>query len=314
MDLGLGTRLRLGVSSCLLGEDVRYDGQHKLHHWVDVRFGPMVEWVRNCPEAEAGLGVPREAIQLEASARGTEIRGVESGTDHTLTLSSWSDARVEALGLAMLDGYVFKGGSPSCGVEGVPVFLGEHEQRREPGVFAARVLAADPTLPTCTETDTEIPERRRHFLERAQARARWRRLVERLARGSEQRHEDVNAWLATHDLLLRCREQSPLRADGCALDAAGLVALGRELATRLQDEPTVSGHVEALAPVIEHCTDLLDAERDGLCILLRETLELRMDVEVPRQLARGLALRAGDDWLRAQHYFDPVPNTAREDL
>ena len=298
------------MSSCLLGQAVRYDGAHKRDVWVTDRIGPLVEWTSVCPEAEAGLGVPRERIQMELAAGGIEVRGLDSRTDYTSTLHRWSQRRLDELELDTLDGYVCKARSPSCGTQDVAVFEGEHEVRRAPGRFVAALLERDPLLPLCTEDELQAPASRRHFLERAQTRARWRALVATLPRDAEARTAAVAAFLARHQLLLRCREQEIPPTGDCGCDVAALTALGRELAVRMSRTPTLAGQVEALAAI----HDALDAlgtlsadERVGLALLVRDVASGDLDVEVARQLARGLILRASATSLAMQHYLDPVP-------
>lgn len=311
MDLQLGVRLRLGVSSCLVGETVRYDGGHKRDAWVVDRLGPLVDFERICPEAEAGLGVPREKIQLERGERGdVVVRGLQTRTDHTPRLQAWTERRLRALDLESLDGYVFKSRSPSCGVEGVAVFEGEVEVGRSPGLFAAALCERDPHLPCCTEADLQIPESRRHFLERAQARARWRLLVAELTPSHADRAHAITDFLDRHRLLLACREQEVPPLGDAACDLAALTAVGREFAARMAHPPTIAGHVRALAAIHDALEGVSANERLGLALLVRDVQNGVLDVEVPRQLARGLLLRAGLRALSRQHYVDPTPASA----
>ncbi len=303
MDLALRPRLRLGVSSCLLGEAVRYDGGHKRHPWIADRLGPLVEWVPCCPEVEAGLGVPREPVQLERRGRAIEVRGVESGADHTARIEDFSRRRIDSLGLDELDGFVLKSRSPSCGIAGVVVHGDADPQARAPGRFAHALEERDPRLPLCDEGQFEDPATRRHFLERAQARARWRRFLD----GTTVDRDAADLFLAGHDLLLVCRGEHPLRVDGCEHDASTWRALGQALHDALRQPAQPEGHVHAMASVLEHASGLHPAERDGLGILLTELRRAHIDPEVARQYARGLVIRAGDPWLRRQHYFDPFP-------
>lgn len=308
MDLSLGIQLRLGVSSCLLGQAVRYDGAHKQDAWVTDRIGPMVEWTAVCPEAEAGLGVPRERIQMEVeSGDRITVRGLDSRTDYTSTLRRFGERRLDELGLDQLDGYVFKARSPSCGVAGVAVFEGEREVRQAPGRFVAALLERDPCFPVCTEVDLQVPELRRHFLERAQARARWRRLVASLPSTPPAREAAVAAFLARHELLLTCREQEVPALGACGCDAAALVAVGREFAVRMMQAPTLAGHVRALAAIHDSLEAVSADERIGLALLVRDVEAGALDAEVPRQFARGLLLRTGPTQTALQHYVDPVP-------
>lgn len=311
MDLELTRRLRLGVSSCLLGESVRYDGGHKRDHWIVDRFGAFTEWIRVCPEAEAGLGVPRPKIQLERDGDRTRITEVDARVDHTATLQSWADGRLGALDLRDVDGWILKARSPSCGLRDVAVFEARAEVDRAPGFFAARLQELDPHLPTCSEEDVQVPEARRHFLERAQTRARWRRRIASLPDDADARARALEEFLARHALLLTCREQTRPEFDLCASDAGALTVVGHLLLERMHAPPTTAGHVRALTAIFDGLTKADAHARVGLGILIDQLERGEADAEVPRQLARGLVLAHGDAALRRQHYLDPVSVTPR---
>jgi uncharacterized protein YbbK (DUF523 family) len=159
-------RPRVGVSSCLLGERVRYDGGHKRHRFLTDVLGPHVDWVPFCPEVAIGLGTPRETLRLTA---GDRLINRSSTADHT--------AAMAALPLPEgIDGYVFKAKSPSCGIRAIPRYGGgeqpaDHNGR---GVFAARLMAAFPLLPVVDEEQLADPALGEAFIERIFARARLR--------------------------------------------------------------------------------------------------------------------------------------------
>ena len=159
-------RPRVGVSSCLLGEQVRYDGGHRRHAYLTDVLGAQVDWVPFCPEMAIGLGTPRETLRLTAD-------------DHLINRSGTADhtAAMAALPLpAGIDGYVFKAKSPSCGIHGIPRFgdSGQPADRNGRGVFAARLIAAFPLLPVVDEEQLADPATREAFTEQIFARARLR--------------------------------------------------------------------------------------------------------------------------------------------
>src|SRR5882762_6974511 len=114
--------LRLGVSSCLLGEEVRFDGGHKRDRFLTDLLGRYVEWVPVCPEVEVGMGVPREALRLVGTPASPRMIGLRSGDDYTARMRRFATERVRALAALDLGGYVFKKDSPSCGIERVRVY------------------------------------------------------------------------------------------------------------------------------------------------------------------------------------------------
>ncbi|HZA13326.1 MAG TPA: DUF523 domain-containing protein, partial [Myxococcaceae bacterium] len=113
-------RPRVGISACLLGHAVRWDGAHKRDGWLVDVLGPRVEWVPVCPEMEVGLGVPREPIRLVGDPRAPRLIS-ESGNDLTERMQSWVRRRTGELAALALAGYVLKSNSPSCGARRVRV-------------------------------------------------------------------------------------------------------------------------------------------------------------------------------------------------
>ena len=129
---------RVGVSACLVGREVRYDGGHKLTDAV-VELGSRVELVPICPEDEVGMGTPREPIHIDGRGR---LVGVDSNTDHTDAMNAWATKRLAELD--DLDGYVLKARSPSCGLAGSASQGGR-------GLFAQRLTETYPDLPVTDE-------------------------------------------------------------------------------------------------------------------------------------------------------------------
>src|SRR5437867_11014567 len=140
--------LRLGISACLLGQAVRYDGGHKRDPFLAETLGRFVEWVPVCPEIELGLGVPREPIRLEGDARAPRLVAPGSGTDHTAAMDRLVCARADALAGLRLTGFVVKKDSPSCGLERVPVWGRRIAAARTGvGVFTRALMERLPLLP-----------------------------------------------------------------------------------------------------------------------------------------------------------------------
>jgi len=163
-------KVRIGMSSCLLGDEVRFDGGHKRDATLLEAFAPHVEWVRVCPEVEAGMGVPREPVRLVNSGGRLRMTGVHTGADHTDAMREFAARRVEALASMDLRGYILKSDSPSCGLQGVKVFDGDAEPARTgTGLFAAALTSAFPDLPVEDERSLADPAARARFLERVAA-------------------------------------------------------------------------------------------------------------------------------------------------
>jgi uncharacterized protein YbbK (DUF523 family) len=197
--------IRLGVSSCLLGAEVRYDGGHKHDRYLTDVVGKWFEWVPVCPEVELGLGVPRPPIRLVHGGGNPRLVEVESGEDLTDRMESFAREKVDRLKKAGLDGFILKGASPSCGVEGVKVFgQDDTDLRSGVGVFARVLLQAWPDLPVAEDGWLDDSDRRRDFFENV-LRHHRRRIQSRLDLDAQQSaelhaaHERLLA-LISHDL------------------------------------------------------------------------------------------------------------------
>jgi uncharacterized protein YbgA (DUF1722 family)/uncharacterized protein YbbK (DUF523 family) len=173
------SRIRIGISACLLGDQVRYDGGHKRDSFLADVLSPFVEWVRVCPEVEIGMGTPRESIRLTDEGGRIRLLAVATGIDHTDAMTTYAVRRSNALAGADLCGYVLKRDSPSCGMTRVKVYGGKGPPARTGvGLFAAALLARLPHLPIEDEGRLHDPRRRENFIERVFAYRRLRDLFE----------------------------------------------------------------------------------------------------------------------------------------
>lgn len=160
-------KVRIGISSCLLGDEVRFDGGHKRDAPLLAALDPYVEWVRVCPEVEMGMGVPREPVRLVGSADGIRMIAVHTRVDHTESMRAFAARRVVALASMDLRGYVLKADSPSCGPDGVKVFDATGAFTRSgTGLFAAALKDGLPGLPIEQEARLGDPRLRDEFLQR----------------------------------------------------------------------------------------------------------------------------------------------------
>ena len=159
-------RPRVGISRCLLGDGVRYDGGHKRDALLLDTLGRHVEWVPVCPEVEVGMSTPREPIHLVAAHDGVRMIGVCSGRDWTEAMDRWARDKIRELVGAAVSGYVLKQDSPSCGMDGVRVQSDAGVERTGRGLFAQALVDTLPGLPI--EEEGRLRDRgvRENFLER----------------------------------------------------------------------------------------------------------------------------------------------------
>jgi uncharacterized protein YbbK (DUF523 family) len=157
--------IKLGISSCLLGNNVRYDGGNKFEQYLSDAFGPFVEWTPVCPEVEAGLSVPREPMQLVADGGQTRLITFDTKRDRTEILIRWINEKIEELRRQDIRGYVFKARSPSCGVHDAEFFSASGASLgRRPGLFAEALMSCFPSLPVEDEERLRDPAVREKFI------------------------------------------------------------------------------------------------------------------------------------------------------
>jgi uncharacterized protein YbgA (DUF1722 family)/uncharacterized protein YbbK (DUF523 family) len=295
-------RPRVGVSSCLLGEEVRFDGGHKRFRFLTDELGLYVDWVPYCPEMEIGLGAPREPIRLTADGRLVNRSGT---ADHTAAMASLPVP-------AGLDGYVFKAKSPSCGIFGIPRYGsdGSVGDRRGRGLYAGRVLAEDPLLAAEEEGRLSDPGLREAFVERVFAAARLRVLL-----GGSWGLTDLMGFHARHKLQLMAHDPGRYRAAGRVVAAAGsgprlsAAAEYRELFLAALAEPATRGrNANALLHAYSRIGRSLEQPR-RLDLVGRIEAYRRGEVPLGVPVALLAHYTAGGDlpWLAEQTYLAPFP-------
>jgi uncharacterized protein YbgA (DUF1722 family)/uncharacterized protein YbbK (DUF523 family) len=306
------TKLRLGVSACLLGRKVRYDGQHKRDDFVADVLDEFVEWVPVCPEVDVGMGVPREPIRLVGSAAAPRLVAERSGKDHTDAMLRYADARVRDLAALDLAGFVAKKDSPSCGLERVRVHPVKGGAARRDGVgMFVRVLAERlPLLPIEEEGRLHDPALRESFIERIFAHARWKALVARGVRGG-----DLVAFHTAHKLSLMAHSPAAYRALGALVGtpAKGSVArraeaYGRGFMEALRVPATRGRHANVLQHMLGYFRDLLSpADRTELAEIVADYARGLVPLVVPLTLFRHHVRGHRVDYLAGQTYLDPDP-------
>lgn len=168
--------LRVAVSACLMGHEVRYDGGHKKHGFVNNVLVKLIELVPVCPEVEIGMGVPRPPIHVVEQGGQLKAIGVEDPMlDVTRKLNQFGRSTAQRLGT--IDGYIFKARSPSCGVNSTPISLGHSKSRKGAGLFAAQIMEHLPLLPVVEEIGLESKDQQINYIQRLEAYHRLRELI-----------------------------------------------------------------------------------------------------------------------------------------
>ena len=159
--------IRIGVSKCLLGENVRFDGGHSRDRFVTDEISRWVEYVPVCPEVEMGMGTPRPTIRLVDNGDGVRLFCPSTGEDFTDAMQAFSARKLRELKEANLDGFILKRRSPSCGMSRLPVYRGKMKlPARGVGLFAEALMSTFPTLPVEEDGRLNDPMLRENFIER----------------------------------------------------------------------------------------------------------------------------------------------------
>ena len=306
---------RIGVSACLLGEPLRYDGGHLRNGFLTQTLAPHVEWTPVCPESEVGMGTPREPVRLVDEGRGSlRMRGVRSDTDHTEAMRSWAARRVEELAGLGLHGYVLTKDSPSCGLFRVKVYpeAGGPAARTGRGLFAEALTERIPLLPVEEQGRLNDPRLRYNFIERVFVYQRWTTLLD-----GPRAPSALVAFHTAHKLTLMAHAPTLYREAGRVVARAGSAAwdeitdaYGRVLMRAVERLTTVRKHTNALQHAAGFLKQVLeDDDREELAGAIERYRTGKTPFTEPLTLLRHHVRKAGGpEWLAGQTYLHPYPD------
>lgn len=305
-------KIRLGISSCLLGAKVRYDGGHQLDQYLRDVLGEYVDYIPVCPEVEVGLPTPRESLRLiKGEGGGVRLVFSRSGGDMTERMEAWAADKVKCLEQERLDGFIFKSKSPSSGMERVKLYDSHGvPQNIGVGLFARAFMAHFPLLPVEEEGRLNDPKLRENFIVSIFTLQRLRKVLEHKAT-----YGDIVAFHARHKLLILAhnekiyREMGRLVATGKALPYAEFLARYKVLLqsalkskTTLKKQTNVLQHIlgyfkaDLTADEKQEALELIEGYRTGLLPLI-----------VPVTLLNHFVRKYDQAYLKEQVYLHPHP-------
>lgn len=308
-------KIRVGVSSCLLGEEVRYDAGHKHDRYVTEVLGNHFDFVSVCPEVEVGMGIPRESMRLVRRGEGNagEIRmvGVKTATDHTDAMRRFARRRVAGLAALGICGYILKKGSPSCGMERVRTYTAKGMPAlADRGLYAAALLEAMPLLPVEEEGRLGDAVLRENFIERVFAYARVKALL-------------AGRWSIGDLVDFHSREKMLVAAhEPAAEKVLGHIVAGAKGVPRAEaadhyrsaflgalSRPALRRrHVNVLQHMLGYFRDVLDAApRQALAAVVEDYRIGLVPLVVPITLVRHYVMLNGIEYLARQTYLEPHP-------
>jgi uncharacterized protein YbgA (DUF1722 family)/uncharacterized protein YbbK (DUF523 family) len=303
--------IRLGISRCLLGDDVRFDGGHKRDHFLTDILSRYVEWVPVCPEVEAGLGTPREAMRLVGNPRRPRLMTITSKQDHTDAMATMIEERLESLDKLNLSGFVFKKGSPSCGIERVRVYTEKGiPSHSRSGIFAHACIEKFPLLPVEDEGRLHDSAQRENFIERVFC---YRRFQDLMQEGVTR--QALIGFHTTHKYLLLSHSQQHYEAMSRLVGQADRYRL-KELTTKYGElfmrtlalKATVRKHVNVLHHIVGYFkTRLKTLEKAELLGVIDDYHRGLTPLIVPLTLIKHYVRVFDVDYIRDQVYLNPHP-------
>jgi uncharacterized protein YbgA (DUF1722 family)/uncharacterized protein YbbK (DUF523 family) len=307
----MGESIRLGISACLLGEKVRYDGGHKRDPFLVDTLGQYVTYVPVCPEVECGLGVPRETLRLVGDIDAPRLLTTNTHIDHTNRMEAWAHQRVAELGMENLCGFIFKSDSPSSGMERVKVYSKKGVPvKKGVGIFARVFMTHFPFLPVEEEGRLHDPMLRENFIERIFVFKRWRELLS----GPPKRGALI-AFHTAHKLSLLAHSPTHYRRLG------SLIARMKEIPTAILHDTYQQMLMEALqlkatpaknTNVLQHIMgyfkkQLTPDEKQELLELIDLYRKGHLPLIVPVTLLNHYVRKYDSPYLKSQFYLNAHP-------
>jgi uncharacterized protein YbgA (DUF1722 family)/uncharacterized protein YbbK (DUF523 family) len=303
--------IRLGISSCLLGEAVRWNGGHKLDRFLTDTLGQYVEYVPVCPEVECGFGIPRETFRLVGDPGDPHLVTSRTNVDHTDRMKAWARKRVSELEKEDLCGFIFKSDSPSSGMERVKVYNSKGmPEKKGVGVFARAFMEHFPLIPVEEDGRLHDPKLRENFIEQIFALKRWREtLAQKRSLGN------LVDFHTRHKLLIlshspnHFREMGKLVAAGKQLAIAELYAQYEGLLIEaLRLKTTVKKNANVLQHIMGYFKKNITAdEKQEMLEIIEHYHSGDVPLIVPVTLLNHYVRKYNQPYLKQQIYLNPHP-------
>ena len=303
--------IKLGISSCLLGENVRYDGGHKLDRFLTGTLGQFVEYIPVCPEFECGLGVPRESMRLVGDLSAPRLVTTRTNQDHTDRMLKWARRRVVELEKEGLCGFIFKRNSPSSGMESVRVYNEKGmPAKKGVGIFARAFMEHFPLLPVEDEGRLHDAKLRENFIECIFVFKRWREMI-----ALPKRRGHLVDFHTKQKLLVLSHSENHYRQMGRLVAKAKELTIGnlykkyqRFLMEALRLKTTTKKNVNVLMHVMGYFKKQLSGdEKQELLELIDHYRSHYVPLIVPITLINHYVRKYEQPYLKQQYYLHPHP-------
>lgn len=310
MITGEEQKITIGVSSCLLGNRVRFDGGHKHDKYITGTLGKFFDYVPVCPEVECGLPVPREAMRLVGDPEDPLLLTSRTGVDHTNRMKEWAQKRVTELEGDGICGFIFKSKSPSSGMERVKVYDKNNMPKNTGvGLFAKAFKDRFPLIPVEEEGRLHDLILRENFIESVFVYRRWRLVV------ADFSLEKLVEFHTEHKMLLRSHSEKHYRELGRIVAKAGTMDIEElldfyqeNLMAAMRLKPTIKKHTNVLLHIMGHFKKQLTSdEKQEILELIESYRQHHVPLIVPITLMNHYVRKYDDSYLAKQHYLNPHP-------
>jgi len=304
--------IKIGVSSCLLGKEVRYNGGHSHDRYITGTLGQYFTFVDVCPEVEAGFGIPRETLRLVGDPASPRLLTSRTGRDCTDIMNNWARKRVQELAEANLCGFIFKSKSPSSGMERVKVYTekGFPGSNKGVGLFARAFMARFPLIPVEEEGRLHDAALRENFIERIFALKRWRQVTEmKKSRGN------IVAFHTEHKLQIMSHSLQHYRDMGrlvARVKEIQLESLYDQYEAMFMQALSLKATVKKNVNVLQHMAgyfkkELSKDEKQELQEIIEQYHQNYTPLIVPITLVNHYVRKYEQEYLRKQYYLNPHP-------
>jgi uncharacterized protein YbgA (DUF1722 family)/uncharacterized protein YbbK (DUF523 family) len=307
----MSEKIKIGISTCLLGENVRYDGGHKHDHYLTETLGKYVEWVPVCPEVEYGLPVPREAMHLAGDPEAPRLVTIRTGIDHTEGMLEWAAKKLKDIESDDLCGFIFKSKSPSSGYKGVKVYSSSGMSRKAgTGIFAGAFIKHFPVIPVEDDGRLHDPQLRENFVERVFAFRRWKEFLENSSKTA-----GLVAFHTEHKLMLMAHSQKHYSQLGRMVAEAKQQKKNvlfdqyiRLFMDGLRLIGTVKKNTNVLMHLAGYCRENLTSdEKAELHQVIDDYHRGLIPLIVPVTLINHYVRKFNEPYLKRQYYLNPHP-------
>ena len=304
-------KIALGISACLLGHNVRYDGGHQHDHYLSDTLGEFFDFIPVCPEVECGLPVPRESMRLVGDLDAPRLVTTKTGIDHTETMGRWARGRLEELAAHGLGGFIFKSKSPSSGMERVKVWGADGiPKKRGVGIFAQAFMRRFPLLPVEEEGRLHDLDLRENFIESVFLCQRWRQLL-----NNNPSRGGLFDFHTCHKLLIMAHDEKIYRQLGRLVASSKDFSLDTLLAdyeqqmmTAMRLKTTVKKHSNVLMHMMGYFKKVLAAsEKQELVAIVEQYRHNLLPLIVPVTLINHYVHKYQEPYLARQYYLHPHP-------